>query len=131
MGKRVGKSVAKKRLVSIDADDVSEKAVKALDAFITTAALTMNYTMQDVENWGKGNAPWTDRTTMARRSIYAHTESVGATKSGVRIRGRMGIVVWYGIFLELANGGRFRIVGPMLERAKQVFKENFKKVTQK
>lgn len=57
----------------------------------------------------KAYAPWTDRTSVARNSISGKV--VPASDSAT---GYIGIGVSYGKYLELANGGKYRIVLPTL-----------------
>jgi len=56
----------------------------------------------------KRNAPWTDRTGNARKSITGSGPEVSAT----RMRAALAIGMYYGVFLELSNGGKYRIVWP-------------------
>lgn len=58
----------------------------------------------------KSNAPWTDRTANARNGLFGSTAIEGNT-----IFIRCGHSVEYGVFLELANEGRFAIVKPTLD----------------
>jgi hypothetical protein len=58
-----------------------------------------------LENEAKDNAPWTDRTGDARRSI-AGTSEVTNTRVTVAI----AIGVDYGIWLEIANDGKYGII---------------------
>lgn len=59
------------------------------------------------ENYAKSNAPWTDRTGDARRSISSVDDSNSNT-----IRYYITIGVDYGIWLEIANQGKYRILVP-------------------
>jgi len=61
------------------------------------------------ENFAKQNAPWTDRTGDARRSIA----SVDLSEKGV-VRYHLIIGVDYGIWLEVSNQGKYRILVPTL-----------------
>lgn len=58
-------------------------------------------------NNAKANAPWTDRTGDARRSIDYENRS-----DANMLRFYIFIGVYYGIFLEYANGGKYRILQP-------------------
>lgn len=59
------------------------------------------------ESYAKQNAPWTDRTGDARRSIASVDDSDANT-----IRYWLQIGVDYGIWLEIANQGKYRILIP-------------------
>jgi hypothetical protein len=56
----------------------------------------------------KEHAPWTDRTTNARNGLHADTN--------FETKGRYEVIfahtVHYGIYLELANSGRYEIIMP-------------------
>jgi hypothetical protein len=58
-----------------------------------------------VESHAKTNAPWTDQTGNARQGLRAEA---------FRESDNMGIVLYhqvpYGIWLELANGGKYAII---------------------
>lgn len=64
----------------------------------------------DIETWMKRNAPWTDRTGNARQTL--NTEVLNLTNE---IAVLMDHGVEYGIFLELAHGGKYEIIGPALD----------------
>lgn len=65
----------------------------------------------EIENWMKQNAPWTDRTGNARQTLYTETSEV--VNEMVELILSHG--VYYGIFLELCNAGKYAIVGPALD----------------
>lgn len=74
-----------------------------------------------MENYAKTNAPWTDRTGDARERLHATVEETGPIGTIVLSHG-----VDYGIWLEIANGGRFSIIpetidvfGPQVMRSLQ------------
>ena len=63
-----------------------------------------------MEDYAKTHAPWTDRTSHARQSLHG----------GVDVRGDQQVLylshgVEYGIWLELAHGGNYAIVGPTVD----------------
>ena len=60
----------------------------------------------------KTHAPWTDRTGAARSGLHA-TTSFGA-KSWELV---LSHAVSYGIWLEVANSGRYQIILPSLRQA--------------
>lgn len=65
----------------------------------------------EVETWMKTNAPWEDHTGNARQTL--HTE--------VRVMVEQVVIVLshgmgYGVFLELANGGKWAVIGPALDQ---------------
>jgi hypothetical protein len=58
----------------------------------------------------KENAPWTDRTSNARQTLWAEVFAM----SDVVVLA-FGHGMDYGTFLELANQGRFAIITPALD----------------
>lgn len=73
-------------------------------------------------NEARARAPWTDRTGFARTSIDYLVQREGNSN----IRGVLGIGADYGIYLELANGGKYRILRPTLAVMKEILKDEFK-----
>jgi len=69
----------------------------------------MSGMMKEAEAWAKENAPWTDRTGIARKTIFGI-----ANKETGRVVGYIGIGVDYGVFLELCNDGKYRIIRPTM-----------------
>jgi hypothetical protein len=65
----------------------------------------------EIENWMKGNAPWTDRTANARQKLNAAVE----TEAHEMVSIILSHGVDYGIYLELRNAGRYAIIGPALD----------------
>jgi hypothetical protein len=59
--------------------------------------------------WMKLNAPWTDDTGAARASLIAIAANRGSTHTITVAHG-----VSYGIWLEVANSGRFQILAPAM-----------------
>jgi hypothetical protein len=66
---------------------------------------TIQFQAPRVESHAKTNAPWTDQTGNARQGLRAEA---------FRESDNMGIVLYhqvpYGIWLELANGGKYAII---------------------
>lgn len=85
-------------------------------------ALANNWAGQ-LEGRAKANAPWTDRTANARNGLFGSTE-VRGNETFIRL----GHSVEYGIFLELANDGRFAILKPTIDRAVPDIHRSYKKL---
>ncbi len=60
---------------------------------------------EEMEQYAKDNARWTDRTGDARERLHATVEETGPIGTIVLAHG-----VDYGIWLEIANGGRYSII---------------------
>lgn len=73
-------------------------------------ALLMEFESGRVQDYMRSNAPWRDRTSNARGGLFAKA------KSGP---GKHTIICYhtvpYGIWLEVAHGGRYRIILPTVQ----------------
>lgn len=65
----------------------------------------------EMQSWMQSNAPWTDRTGDARASLFATVYDDGGTIIQIRI----GHGVDYGVWLEIAHGGRWAIIAPTVD----------------
>lgn len=65
---------------------------------------------QEMEEWAKANAPWQDRTGAARAGLNATVQEAGAGTTITLAHG-----VDYGIWLEVANGGRYSIIAKAID----------------
>jgi len=73
---------------------------------------------QELEKRAKENAPWKDRTGNARQGLFGSTM---VSPRSVRIA--LGHSVEYGVFLELANDGKYAILKPTIDAAvPEIFK---------
>jgi hypothetical protein len=68
---------------------------------------TMGYHATEGTTYMKEHAPWTDRTTAARNGLHAIPE-----ESPGRYEITFSHTVHYGIWLEIANSGRYQIIMP-------------------
>lgn len=69
----------------------------------------LDTTFEDMVNYAKTNAIWTDRSGNARRSIAKEDLSEGDT-----VLFYLTIGVDYGIWLEVANDGKYKILQPTM-----------------
>ncbi len=67
-----------------------------------------------MQNSAKQNAPWTDRTGNARSGLFGTAEQ-DLARGIVTIYLSHSAVLDYGVWLELANGGRHQVIMPTLE----------------
>jgi hypothetical protein len=84
-----------------------QRARKAIDA-------TMTYQAAKSETWMRSNAKWTDRTTNARNGLFAMVIDDIGTDVWLLV---LSHTVSYGIWLEVANSGKYAIVRPAFLRA--------------
>ncbi len=89
-----------------------DKGIKTLPGAVNRVAqFAMMKNVAPAENWMKTNAPWTDRTTNARNGLSArYAGSAGGVHTMVLYH-----LVDYGIWLEVANEGKYAIINPALE----------------
>jgi len=67
-----------------------------------------------LENYGKANRPWTDRTGNARRGLTAEARLRGSKELSILFYHTM----WYGKDLELDRGGKYAILAPTMRKHK-------------
>lgn len=65
------------------------------------------YAKADAQNYMREEAPWTDRSGNARAGLHA---KVNYPEGAVEMI--LAHSMWYGIFLEVANSGKYQIIGP-------------------
>jgi hypothetical protein len=93
----------------IDASDLID-GLTGLEARTLVATKVYAQTAaNNLESYAKQNAPWTDRTGMARKSIAG---SISDIPHGVRITLAHGVD--YGIWLELAHEKKFATIAPTI-----------------
>lgn len=69
----------------------------------------MQYNAPYTTGWLKQNAPWTDRTSAARTGLTTVAFTMGTTHELL-----MAYSVYYGIWLEVANSGRYAVITPAM-----------------
>ncbi len=88
---------------------VSENIERAVSAMKSSSITGAQRVAREMEEYAKTNAPWEDQTGNARRTLKAVV--VPAANSTTIY---LGYNVFYGIYLEFANGGRFAIIQPTM-----------------
>lgn len=69
----------------------------------------MDYNAGYTTGWLKANAPWTDDTSAARTGLVTLPFNVGTQHELL-----MAYSVSYGIWLEIANSGRYAVITPAM-----------------
>lgn len=87
----------------VNVHDFNEKAMKRL-------ALLMEHTAPRIESYAKEHAPWTDRSSNARRGLTAVTKINGDEMSIILFH-----KVPYGVWLEIRWSGRYAAIMPALK----------------
>lgn len=91
-------------------NDVKKAMRKMGDKTRNNVIAAFSISMQQKEAEAKQNARWQDRTGAARSSITAS----GPTEEKGNLKWFLSILVFYGVYLELKNEGRYRIIGPTM-----------------
>jgi hypothetical protein len=92
-------------------DQVKNNLNRFVDRSLKETANVLGKAITECENTAKRQAPWTDRTGNARNSITGS----GPVTEANNVKTALSIGVFYGKYLELCRGGRYRIVWPTLE----------------
>jgi len=78
-----------------------------------------------LEGRAKTGASWTDRTGNARSGLFGSVEV-----RGDHVFIRVGHSMEYGVFLELANDGRFAILKSTINKAVPEIQESYRRLWQ-
>lgn len=103
-------------------EQYGERVLQAVAAVAQYAATAM-------QNDAKNSAAWTDRTGNARTGLFGTSEADFAAKV-VTIYLSHGAVIDYGVYLELANSGRYAVVmrtmqahyEPLMAQLREIFR---------
>lgn len=97
--------------IRFDYDDRRlRRNIKALPGRIENAiAATVDYDAAWGQTWMRTNAPWTDDTGAARSGLFAIPSHSGSMHEIF-----LTYSVFYGIWLEVANSGRYQVLQPAL-----------------
>lgn len=96
--------------ISINAKDFLNNIVAHEDKFKIAVSTYAESVAKKLEEEAKQNAPWVDRTGLARKTITGDVTHE-ANKAVVNLKGNMD----YSIFLEEARGGRNAVIKPTLD----------------
>ncbi len=78
----------------------------------STHDVAINRIAPRLEAYAKQNAPWEDRTGLARASLWAKYTRLGRSQFKVELG--HGSQVYYGYYLETMQSGRFSILKPTM-----------------
>ena len=97
--------------VKIDFDDANLKNNLRTfgDKLNRNVSMLMDYNAGYTTGWLKENAPWTDDTGAARSGLVALPFNAGNSHEIL-----MAYSVTYGIWLEIANSGRYAVLTPAM-----------------
>lgn len=112
--------------ITMDASSVLKRLESCGINTVARVVQETQLTAIDMENHSKESRPWTDRTGDARRSIYALADINYKTVSIYH-----GIRVDYGKYLELSNGGRYRVITPTVNKYRTIWLKNLSRTLSK
>ena len=95
-----------------DVKKMGERVRKVDPAMVKLIAGQFLYAADESEAYMKENAPWTDRTGNARAGLHATTNSTDNAAELI-----LAHSVYYGLFLEVCNSGKYGIIYPTLQFA--------------
>jgi hypothetical protein len=98
-------------------DIVFKNLEKAAIKTIANAVKATEYTAAEMEIYAHQTAPWTDRTGLARKRLYAQMDNTFPDLSIV-----IGHRMEYGIYLELSNLGKYRVIVPTVNKYRSIWK---------
>lgn len=98
------------------------------DRVLTAVAAVAQRVASEMQNQAKADAPWTDRTGNARTGIFGTSEADFSARV-VTIYLSHGATIDYGIWLELANSGRYGVImrtmesqyEPLMQMLREIF----------
>lgn len=97
--------------LDIDVSGVVDFMASYLESLDSRMAIGAAVVSEQMEAYAKQNAPWTDRTGNARRTLSGFVESDGAGSLLIGVAGHMP----YSPKLELFYGGRYSILVPTVD----------------
>lgn len=65
----------------------------------------------EIQAWMMQNAPWQDQSGLARQTLSAEVNDLASDALEIVMSHGMS----YGVYLELAHGGRWAIIGPAID----------------
>ena len=97
--------------VKVDFDDSNlQRNLRTFSSRVNNRiSAVMDYNAGYTTSWLKSNAPWTDDTAAARTGLVALPFNVGTQHELL-----MAYSVSYGIWLEIANSGRYAVITPAM-----------------
>lgn len=89
---------------------------------LRNVSIAFDKSIGEAANVAKQKAPWTDRTGDARNSITAS----GPKDTNKSLIWYLAILMSYGVYLELKNEGRYRIIWPTMNAQRNNILANVK-----
>ncbi|MCU9815835.1 hypothetical protein [Paraclostridium sp. AKS73] len=94
----------------LDMSNIAKNMLEKQAKTIAALALYGDSVAKDMEAYAKTNRPWSDRSSSARNRLTGESQNLGTS-----IRCSISHGVNYGIYLEMCNEGRYRILKPTID----------------
>lgn len=91
------------------------------------AAELQHFASTELEPAAKESAPWTDRTGNARSGLFA-TSEVNAAARVATVFLNHGLIVDYGVYLELAHGAKHAVIMPTILAKSEIVMERLRRL---
>lgn len=102
-------------LIWVRSPNLLQNALKEYgDRALVAIQAVAQYTATVMQNDARSNAAWTDRTGNARAGLFGTAEADFGQKI-VTIYLSHGATIDYGVYLELAHGGRYAVIMRTME----------------
>jgi len=105
------------------ADEVNRRAEEVINRRTAgLVALCDSFGKGTLEAYAKSNAPWTDRTTLARKGLHG-----GAFLDAKTVVTYIAHTMSYGVHLEKGKAGRYAILKPTMDKHKGELRNQVKR----
>ncbi len=94
----------------LDMSNIAKNMLEKQAKTIAALALYGDSVAKDMEAYAKTNRPWTDRSSSARDRLKGDSQTMGTM-----VRCSISHGVDYGIYLEMCNEGRYRVLKPTID----------------
>ncbi len=96
------------------------KAIEQYGAKVLVAVHAVaDFIAQRLQDDARRDAPWTDRTGNARSGLFSLVDDAAEKIVSIYLAHTMD----YGVFLELANGGRYAVIMKTIEKDAPLLKQ--------
>lgn len=94
----------------LDLSTITKNMIEKQAKTIAALGVYGDSVSKEMEAYAKSNRPWTDRSSSARNRLTGQSQNMGTS-----IRCSISHGVNYGIYLEMCNEGRYRILKPTID----------------
>ena len=95
---------------TLDMSNIAKSLIEKQVKTIAALGIYGDSVAKQMESYAKSHRPWQDRTGDARNRLTAQSQNMGIT-----IRCSISHGVNYGIYLEMCNEGKYRVLKPTID----------------